>query len=56
MKSVQHFLGHASAKVSLDTYAHLWPDDEERTRSALDSALVSVAELCHHGHVAAALS
>jgi integrase len=43
VKSVQHFLGHASAKVTLDTYAHLWPDDEDRTRAALEAALAPVA-------------
>jgi integrase len=42
VKVVQHHLGHASAKVTLDTYAHLWPDDEDRTRAALEVALQSV--------------
>lgn len=27
----QTFLGHASAVVTLRTYAHLWPGDEDRT-------------------------
>jgi integrase len=39
VKVVQHHLGHASAKVTLDTYSHLWPDDEDRTRAALEAAL-----------------
>ncbi len=39
VKSVQRFLGDASAKVTLETYAHLWPDDEDRTRAALDDVL-----------------
>ena len=46
MKVVQRHLGHASAKVTLDTYAHLWPDDEDRTRAALEAALALV---CHTG-------
>ena len=39
VKQVQAFLGHASAVVTLRTYAHLWPGDEDRTRSVLDAAL-----------------
>ena len=38
VKAVQHFLGHATAKETLDTSGHLWPDDEDRIRSAIDSA------------------
>jgi integrase len=56
VKTVQHFLGHASAKVTLDTYAHLWPDDEDRTRNALDSALASVVVAPDRRHAAAALA
>ena len=36
VKVVQARLGHASAAETLDTYAHLWPDDEDRTRAAVD--------------------
>jgi len=32
--TVQHALGHASASITLDTYSHLWPNAEDRTRSA----------------------
>ncbi|ABL81237.1 MULTISPECIES: site-specific integrase [unclassified Nocardioides] len=39
VKQVQAFLGHASAVVTLRTYAHLWPGDEDRTRKVLDAAL-----------------
>ena len=28
---VQKRLGHATAKMTLDVYAHLWPEDEDRT-------------------------
>jgi integrase len=39
VKVVQARLGHASASETLDTYAHLWPDNEERTRAAVDEVL-----------------
>ncbi len=34
--TVQHRLGHASAMETLDTYGHLWPDSEERTREVVE--------------------
>jgi integrase len=37
VKVVQTRLGHASAAVTLNTYAHLWADDEDRTREAIDN-------------------
>ncbi len=39
VKVVQARLGHASASETLDTYSHLWPDNEERTRAAVDTIL-----------------
>jgi integrase len=39
VKVVQARLGHASAAETLDTYSHLWPDDEDRTRGAIDGVL-----------------
>lgn len=39
VKTVQARLGHASATETLNTYAHLWPDSEDRTREAVDAAL-----------------
>jgi integrase len=39
VKVVQNRLGHASAAETLDTYSHLWPDDEDRTRAAVDDVL-----------------
>ncbi len=39
IKTVQRRLGHATAAETLDTYAHLWPDSDDRTRDAIDSAL-----------------
>lgn len=39
VKTVQRRLGHATAAETLDTYAHLWPDSEDRTRDAVDAIL-----------------
>ena len=32
--TVQRALGHAKATTTLNTYAHLWPSAEDRTRQA----------------------
>jgi integrase len=37
--TVQRALGHASATVTLNTYAHLWPTAEDRIRAAAASML-----------------
>jgi integrase len=42
VKTVQARLGHASAAETLDTYSHLWPDSEDRTRDAVDAVLLDV--------------
>jgi integrase len=48
VKVVQARLGHASASETLDTYSHLWPDSEDRTRAAIDDVLgAPVSDLCH---------
>ena len=39
VKQVQERLGHASAVITLQTYAHLWPGDDDRTRDVMDAAL-----------------
>ena len=39
VKTVQARLGHATAAETLDTYSHLWPDSDDRTRDAIDSVL-----------------
>lgn len=36
---VSERLGHANASLTLNTYSHLWPDDEDRTREAVASWL-----------------
>lgn len=45
VKTVQARLGHASASETLDTYSHLWPDNDERTRAAVDGVLQNFADL-----------
>lgn len=44
VKQVQTFLGHSSAVITLRTYAHLFPGDEDRTRNVLDTALSPLAD------------
>ncbi|WP_037678877.1 tyrosine recombinase XerC [Streptomyces albus] len=40
VKVVQHRLRHSSAKTTLDTYGHLWPDSDESTRTAVEAAML----------------
>jgi integrase len=54
VKVVQSRLGHASAKTTLDIYGHLFPDEGDRTRAAIDAAFsaaaaAAVSDLCHEG-------
>jgi integrase len=42
VKVIQRRLGHKSAMVTLDTYGHLWPDDDEMTIEAVDLTLGSL--------------
>lgn len=44
VKTVQAVLGHASAVETLETYSHLWPDSEQRTRAAVDGAFAPRAD------------
>lgn len=44
VKTVQKRLGHASAAETLDTYSHLWPDSDDRTRDAVDGVLGAPAD------------
>ncbi len=39
VKIVQHRVRHASAKTTLDTYGHLWPDTDESTRTAVERVM-----------------
>ena len=38
VKTVQHRLGHSLASITLDSYAHLWSDADDRTREAVEVA------------------
>lgn len=44
VKTVQRRLGHSSAAMTLDVYSHLWPDSDERSRSAVDAYLAAPAD------------
>jgi integrase len=39
IKTVQARLRHESAKTTLDTYGHLWPDADESTRTAIAAVI-----------------
>jgi integrase len=43
VKVVQERLGHADASMTLNVYAHLWPDDDDHTRAVTDRALAQLA-------------
>jgi integrase len=46
VKAVSARLGHGNAAETLNTYSHLWPDDEDRTRQAIDDVLRRDVLLC----------
>jgi hypothetical protein len=37
VKLVQARLGHKSAQTTIDICGHLWPDSDERIRTAMDA-------------------
>ena len=41
VKVVQARLRHASAKTTLNTYGHLWPDSDETTRAAISGVMTT---------------
>jgi hypothetical protein len=43
---VQARLGHKTAQETLDTYGHLWIDDEELTREAVGTELQQALTVC----------
>lgn len=43
VKQVQERLGHSSPVITLQTYSHLWPGDDDRTRDVIDAALASLS-------------
>jgi integrase len=40
IKTVQARMRHASARTTLDTYSHLWPDADESTRTTVGAAIM----------------
>lgn len=44
VKTVQARLRHASAKTTLDTYGHLWPDRDESTRATVEAVFFARTE------------
>jgi integrase len=44
VKTVQARLRHASAKTTLDTYGHIWPDRDQSTRAAVEAVLTGRTE------------
>ena len=44
VKVVQARLRHASAKTTLDTYSHMWPDADESTRAAISNVMTARAD------------
>jgi integrase len=48
--AVSGWLGHASPTVTLSTYAHMMPVDEDRARRVIATALGTVVSpACHEG-------
>ena len=39
IKTVQARMRHATARTTLDTHGHLWPDADESTRSAIGAVI-----------------
>lgn len=48
--TVQRSLGHSSPSITLDTYAHLWPTAEDRTRKASARLLADALHQQDPGH------
>ena len=46
VKRVQTRLGHSSAAITLDTYTHLWPDSDDRTRELPSGHCQLLRTLC----------
>ncbi|SRR5579875_641548 len=47
VKTVQHLLGHSSPAITLNVYAHLWPDADDRARQAIEAAFgLDVPSMC----------
>ncbi|MFJ2186708.1 tyrosine-type recombinase/integrase [Kitasatospora sp. NPDC087861] len=46
VKTVQKGLGRAKPSITLNTYTHLWPDEEDTTRAAIEAAFSAVPSMC----------
>lgn len=46
VKTVQHLMGQGSAVTTLNIYAHLWPDADDRARAAVDAIFADVPLVC----------
>ncbi len=46
VKQVQAALGHESAAVTLRTYTHLWPGDDDQTRAVIETTLSGLRTVC----------
>ncbi|MGW2867890.1 tyrosine-type recombinase/integrase [Kitasatospora sp. NPDC001225] len=46
VKTVQKRLGHAKPPITLNTYTHLWPDEEDTTRAAIEAVFDAVPSMC----------
>ena len=44
VKVVQARLRHASAKTTLDTFGHRWPDSDDSTRAAIAAVIAARRE------------
>jgi len=49
VKHVPTVLGHGSPVITLRTYAHLWPGDDDRTRAIMDASLDDLRTGCGLG-------
>ncbi|MDQ1130681.1 site-specific integrase [Microbacterium sp. SORGH_AS_0888] len=47
--TVQRALGHSQPSITLNTYSHLWPSAEDKTRAATADFMSSVAALADSG-------
>lgn len=46
--AVAKAMGHSSPSITLEVYAHLWPDATDRTRAAAASLMSSPADSAEH--------
>src|SRR4051812_35250327 len=56
VKVVQQRLGHASAAMTLNLYAGLWPGDDELSRTVVDQAIHVLRTGCGLGEEASTAS